>query len=342
MQLYTYNLLAFRFMERVTLKKALKTESPTNNGWLDSPLVSFLDELSSRLYFWVNRNVIERGGYDINNDNGPLINSVLHAVFKLRKAVPTAKELRQAGLLNLQGMAKIGQEYVKSFFESGRIQSFQDEYGNEYCGLNLHLADPSIESVIKYIQNTDQQIEIVLGNCSKGHLPHETKGLDGVHVCEYRVKPNCFYNSKMGDKPNITRPFAICADTPCLVGTIHKQVNKNKNLITHGGCNFSTILGGFQTFREIPGFFEMNTNEDSSKFIIWGTCHFSIPYLIQAARMFPNVKGVAIAYMNGCQTLGDRVIRLRGERRDKHITRFKGPTTINGNPISRMIKGKIH
>ncbi|HLC94384.1 MAG TPA: hypothetical protein VJH96_02355 [Patescibacteria group bacterium] len=84
----------------------------------------------------------------------------------------------------------------------------------------------------------------------------------------------------------------------------------------------------------------MNTEEGPSKFIIWGTCRFSIPYLVQAARMFPNVEGVAVAYMNGCQTLGDRAIRLRGDRRDKHITRFRGPTTIENNPISRMIKGK--
>ncbi len=328
-------------MERELVKKSIKIESPTDNGILDSPLFSYLDELSSRLYFWVDRNVIVRGGYDINDNNGPVINTIAHAVFKLRKAVPALKELYQAGYLNPHGVAKMGYEYMRSFFETGRIQPFQDEYGNQYCALNLHLASPSIESVIERIQNTDQQIEVVLGNCSKGHLPHESTRGD-IHVCEYRVKPNCFYNNKMSERPNTTGPFAICADSPCLVGTIHRQVNGDEDLIAHGGCNFNTILGGYQTFREVPGFFHMNTEEGPSKFIIWGTCRFSIPYLVQAARMFPNVEGVAVAYMNGCQTLGDRAIRLRGERRDKHITRFRGATTIEDNPISRMIKGKSH
>lgn len=219
-------------MERNILQKSIKIETPENNRWLDSSIVSFLDELSSKFYFWVDKNIITRGNYDINNDNGLIINTLAHAVFKLRKAVPSAKELYNAGYFNLAGLAKIGYEYLKSFLDSNRIQSFQDEYKNEYYALNLHLTDPSIESLINYIQNTEQQIEIVLGNCSKGHLQHEVKNLTDVH-------------------------------------------------------------------------------------------------------------GVAITYMNGCQTLSDRTIRLRGERRDKHITRFKGPTTIEGNPISRMINVKL-
>lgn len=84
----------------------------------------------------------------------------------------------------------------------------------------------------------------------------------------------------------------------------------------------------------------MNTANGPSGFLIWGTCRFSIPYLTQAARMFPNIQGVGIAYLNGCQTLGDRAIRLRGDRRDMHITRFRGETTIADNPISRMINAK--
>ncbi len=170
-------------------------------------------------------------------------------------------------------------------------------------------------------------------------MPHEHSG-NSLHVCEYRVKPNCVYNSKANGKPNENGPFAICANAPCLVGAIHKQVNDGKDLVVRSGCKFNTVLGGYQTFREVPGFFDMNTSKGQPKFIIWGTCRFSIPYLIQAARMFPNVQGVAIAYMNGCQTLGDRAIRLRGERRDNHITRFKGPTSIDDNPIPRIIGSK--
>lgn len=327
-------------MERDNLRKSIKIESPTGNGFLDSPLFTFLDELSSRLYFWVDRNVIVRGGYDINDDNGPVVNSVAHAVFKLRKAIPALKELYQAGLLNPKGIVQIGSEYAKSFFDNGRIQPFQDEFGNEFCALNLHLTDPSLDQVVEYIRNTDQQIEVVLGNCSKGHLGGENP-TGNIHVCEYRVKPNCIYNRRGNISPPTTGPFSICAESPCLVGTIHRQINGDEGLMAHGGCNFNTILGGYQTFREVPGFFHMNTEEGPSKFILWGTCRFSIPYLIQAARMFPNVQGVAVAYVNGCQTLGDRAIRLRGERRDQHITRFKGPTTIKDNPISRMLQGKL-
>ncbi len=141
-------------MERDTVKKSIKIESPENNGWLDSPLISHLDELSSRLYFWVDKNVIVRGNYDINNNNGPLINTLAHAVFKLRKAVPAAKELYQAGYLNPQGITRIAKEYITSF-RDGRIQPFKDEYGNDYCALNLNLADPSVKAITEHIKNTD-------------------------------------------------------------------------------------------------------------------------------------------------------------------------------------------
>lgn len=217
-------------MKHETLKQSLKIESPTDNGFLDSRLVNFLDEMSSRVYFWFDKNFIEKNGYDINRDNGLVINTLSHTVFKLRKAVPAAKELHEAGLLNVPGVTKMGREFVRSFFDNGRVQPFKDEYGNELWALNLHLRQPSMEAVI----------DRIIGNCSKGHQQHEAPGLNGVHVCDYRIKPNCFYTSKM-DANTTTGPFAICAQTPCLVGHIHSQVNGNGNLIAQAECNFNTI-----------------------------------------------------------------------------------------------------
>lgn len=88
-------------MQENELRRSIKIESPEDNGWLDSPIFKFLDKMSSRLYFWVDKNVIAKRGYDINDDNGPVINTLSHVVFKLRKAVPAAKELKKAGYLNL-------------------------------------------------------------------------------------------------------------------------------------------------------------------------------------------------------------------------------------------------
>lgn len=328
-------------MERTDTRKSIQIESAKTGGFLESPFVNFLDEMSSRFYFWFDRNVIVRGGYDINDDNGFIINSLAHGVFKLRKAAPALKELKEAGYLSTPGFTRLGYEYLRSFLDDGRIQQFTDNDGNKYCALNLHLANPSVASAVEHIAAIDSQIEVVLGNCSKGYLPHEA-GNPNIHVCEYRVKSNCFYNGNSNFIPPKGSPFEICAQRPCLVGKLHQDLSPShaKPIIARSGCNFNTILGGYQTFREIPGFFDMNTDKGSPKFIIWGTCRFSIPYLIQAARMFPNVQGIAIAYANGCQTLGDRAIRLRGERRDKHITRFLGSEPIDNNPISRLIENR--
>ena len=328
-------------MKENELRNSLKIESPEDNGWLDSAVIRFLDEMSSRLYFWVDRNVIVKGGYNINDNNGLIINTLSHVVFKMRKAVPAAKELQKMGYLNLSGATRLGYEYFKSLLDKKRIQSFADQYGNDYWALNLNLETPSFNAVTDYLSKMDHTVEVILGNCSKGHQIQEAEGLTDVHVCEYRVKRTCFHNIKAGEfAPPEGSPFEICSETPCMIGHLHKEILNGTSDIMRNGCNFNTILGGYQTFREIPDFFNMNTPDGPSKFIIWGTCRFSIPYLVQAARMFPNIRGLAVAYANGCQTLSDRAIRLRGQRRDTHITRFKGPSTIEDNPVSRLFNGK--
>lgn len=316
------------------IRKSTKIESPNNNSWLDSRIVSYIDELSSRLYFWVDKNLIDRGGYDINKDNGFFINNVSHTVFKLRKAVPAAKELYQEGLLNPLDLVKLELEYLSSFLDKKRIQFFKDEYENEFYALNLYLEDPSTLTVSELIKGTNKRVEIILGNCSKGHVQEETIS-NKIHICDYRIQNGCYYKVNKKSDFNANN-FNNCEQNPCLIGNLNKLMQEI-NVLDHK-FNLNTILGGYQTFREIPGFFKMNTEKGEPKFIIWGTCNFSVPYLIRAARMFPNIEGLILVYKNGCKTLGDRAIRLRGDRRDQHITRFKGPNTIYENPISRIIR----
>lgn len=319
-----------------SIKTSLKIESPIANGFLDSRPVALLDEAISRLYFWVDERVFERQVLDINENNGVLLNALAHVTFKLRKLIPTAKELREAGLLNIPSLTRMVVNYAWSFADPTRIQGFQDGSGNTYWALNLYLDSPSVESAASAMAVSGQRLNVILGNCSKGHLIPEAPSLTSTHVCPYRIDKRCFYtNGSVSVVPPEKSPFYPCHQQPCLVGHLHQTVRQEPE---DQWPRFTTILGGVQTFREIPSFFDMNTTNGEPQSFIWATCKFSVPYLIQVARMFPNVQGLVLSYDNGCRTLCDRIIRLRGKRRDEHITRFKGDQDLGKDPISAFLK----
>lgn len=113
---------------------------------------------------------------------------------------------------------------------------------------------------------------------------------------------------------------------------MHSYVNEKLGL---DNCRFFSILLAQEAFHEIPGLLWANTKSGSREFIFYGTCLFSLEYLVKMARMFPNFQGLVVLYENGCGTLGDRMVRLRGHR-DRHISRLKGGE-IEGNSMARFL-----
>jgi hypothetical protein len=321
------------FMSRVEVNigKSIPQESARAAGILNSQAAELFELLGSKLYFMVDEQLSRRGGYDLGMDNGLLVNTACRVAFGARRAIPLAREFQAAGLLNGRDLAHLTLRYLSSRNEN-HFQIITDG-GVKYYALNLSLGkEPSLLEVAEYLGEQQPRINLVLGNCSKGHLPGEVAGLNDVHVCPYRIKPECFQLNGEQFTPKPDTPFYSCSQSPCLVGYLHTQLNGGSE---YKNCRFFTILGWQQALREIPNLLWANTQDHSQEFIVLGTCIFTLEWLIKVARTFPNFQGIVMLYENGCQTLGDRAIRLGGHR-DKHITRLRGGG-IEDNPMTRLL-----
>lgn len=152
---------------------------------LDSPAVRFLSSRGTDFYFWVDKNVLEKGHYDICQDNGWWVNRMCHLAYQARKAVPFAGILQEAGLFKPKELAHLALRYLTSKREN-HIQVIHQD-GVPFYALNLHLQEPSLLEAAEFLGKTEPNLNVILGNCSKGHLPNEVAGLDEIHVCPYRV-----------------------------------------------------------------------------------------------------------------------------------------------------------